>query len=54
MAANYGKDEVVKALINKGATVNITDNHGTTPLMYAAIRGHRTTVQALLSAPGTT
>ncbi len=47
MAAGYGKDEVVKALINKGANVNITDNVGLTPLMTATLQGHLTTIQAL-------
>ena len=52
MAADYGKDEVVKTLINRGANINITDNDGLTPLMSATLLGHLTTVQALLSAPG--
>ena len=50
VAAYFGKDEVVKALIQKNADVNITDNDSQTPLMCAAARGHLTTVQALLSA----
>ncbi len=51
VATNKRKDDVVKALIDHGANVNITDNNGWTPLMFAAEKGHLTTVQALLSAP---
>jgi ankyrin repeat protein len=36
----------VKAFINKGADVNITDNDGWTPLMIAAEKSHLTIVQA--------
>ena len=51
IAVQHGKDDVVKALINKGADVNIADNDGWTPLMFSAQEGHLTTVQALLSVP---
>jgi ankyrin repeat protein len=52
VAVKHGKDDVVKALINKGADVNIADNTGWTPLMFTAEKGPLTTMQALLSAPG--
>jgi serine/threonine-protein phosphatase 6 regulatory ankyrin repeat subunit B len=52
VAIANGKNDVVKALIDKGADVNLTDNTGLTPLMIAAEKGHLTTVQALLSTPG--
>ncbi len=47
IAAFRGKDEIVKALIQKNADVNIANNNGQTPLMYAAEQGHLTTMQAL-------
>ena len=43
------KDDVVKALIDKGADVNIADNTGRTPLMVAAEKGLLAITQALLS-----
>jgi ankyrin repeat protein len=51
VAVNQGKDDVVKALINKRADVNIARINGWTPLMFAAEKGHLTITQALLSAP---
>ncbi len=48
VAAYNGKDDVVKALINKGANVNVRTNDGWTVLMSAAEQGHLTTVQVLL------
>lgn len=48
MAAHHGKYDVVKALIQKGANVNITTDNGWTPLMAAANQGHLTIMQALL------
>jgi ankyrin repeat protein len=45
VAATNGKDDVVKALIDNGADVNITDNHGRTPMMIANIQGYLTTAQ---------
>ncbi len=48
VAIANGKDDVVEALINKGADVNIPDNDGWTPLMIAAEKGLLTTVQTLL------
>ena len=48
VATNHRKDDVVKALIDHGANVNITDNNGWSPLMFAAEKGHLTIMQALL------
>jgi ankyrin repeat protein len=52
IAASNGKKDVLKALIDKGADVNVGDNYGWTALMRACQKGHLTTVQALLGAPG--
>jgi ankyrin repeat protein len=46
VAVNHGKDDVVKALIKQGADVDITDNHGQTPMMVANSLGYMTIVQA--------
>jgi ankyrin repeat protein len=50
-AALQGQTAIVRYLLDQGADVNATDVDGETPLMYAACRGHRATVQALLDAP---
>jgi ankyrin repeat protein len=52
VAIANGKEDVAKALIDKGADVNLADNTGWTPLMFAAEKGYLTITQALLSAPG--
>lgn len=36
IAASAGRDEVVKALIDKGAPINAVNQNGCTPLHYAA------------------
>jgi ankyrin repeat protein len=46
LAASNGKDDVVKALIKQSADVDITDNHGQTPMMVANSLGYLTIVQA--------
>lgn len=48
VTAALDKDDVVKALIDHRANVNITDNYGWSPLMFAAEKGHLTIMQALL------
>ena len=50
LAAANGKDDIVKELINNGADVNITDNNGRTPQMWALQGGHQTTAQILLNS----
>ena len=47
----YGKDDVAKVLVDHGADVNLAKNDGWTPLMSAALHGHMTIAQTLLSAP---
>ena len=46
VAAANGNYDVVKALIKQGADVDITDNHGQTPMMVANGLGYMTIVQA--------
>ncbi len=52
LAALNGNYDVVKALIDKRADVNVGDEDGWTALMYASKKGHLTTVQALLDVSG--
>jgi serine/threonine-protein phosphatase 6 regulatory ankyrin repeat subunit B len=52
VAGFYGNYDVVKTLINHGASVNLADNNRWTPLMIAAEKGDLTTVQALLGVSG--
>ena len=45
VAAANGNYDVVKALIKQGADVDITDNHGQTPMMVANSQGYMTIVR---------
>lgn len=36
IAARFGKESVIKALLKRGADCNATDIHGDTPLHFAA------------------
>ncbi len=49
-AVSDGQTERVQSLLNKGATVNETDDEGMTPLMHAVLKGHPETVKLLLQA----
>jgi serine/threonine-protein phosphatase 6 regulatory ankyrin repeat subunit B len=51
IATLWSEDDVVKALIEHGANVNVADDNGWTALRIAAHFGRLTTVQALLGAP---
>eukprot|EP00953_Heterococcus_sp_UTEX-ZZ885_P013445 7684-Heterococcus_DN1.PRE.3 len=50
-AARFGdaKPEVVALLLANGATVDLRDKHGQTPLCYAAITGHVQCAKLLLA-----
>ena len=41
----------VKALIDNGAVLNVTDSHGRTPLHIASIRGHHSVMKLLAPTP---
>ena len=47
-AARYGKNEIVKLLLDRGADVNAKDSYGWTPLLYAAAHGKNEIVKLLL------
>ncbi len=48
LASERGHTEVVKFLINSGATVDSKDNSGVTALMIASINGHTEIVKLLI------
>ncbi len=48
VAIEYGQINIVKNLINKGATVDATGYNGITPLTYAAWCGHRDIIMFLI------
>ncbi|MGL4393974.1 MAG: ankyrin repeat domain-containing protein [Brevinema sp.] len=51
LAAYYGREDLVRSLIEKGVKVDYKETNGTTPLMNAAFMGHLNIVE-LLSASG--
>ena len=50
LAAQNGRDEVVKALLDRGLDVNTRGQYDMTPLMDAASSGHESTFNILLEA----
>jgi ankyrin repeat protein len=50
MAAQMDEAGIVKWLLDQRADVNAKDEQGFTPLMWAALKGHVTTIQVLLGA----
>ena len=50
LAAARGQEEMLRMLLQRGASVNLQISLGGTALTAAAIRGHTTIVQALLDA----
>jgi ankyrin repeat protein len=49
-AADMGQANIVEYLVSKGATVDLKDGNGMTPILNAIYEGHVETVQALLAA----
>ncbi|XP_051868529.1 KN motif and ankyrin repeat domain-containing protein 4-like [Pristis pectinata] len=52
LAVSHGRIDMVKALLNSGADVNIQDTDGSTALMCASEHGHVELVKLLLAQPG--
>lgn len=50
VACTYGHSEAALRLINKSANVRAQNEHGATPMHYAAVEGLQDVVEALLSA----
>jgi ankyrin repeat protein len=47
-ASAFGKNEIVKLLIKRGANINLKSEHGETPLFVAAINKRTKTIQILM------
>jgi len=51
MAASHeGHQQIVQALLSKGAEVNAKDNNGQTALMFASDKGHQEVKELLIKA----
>jgi ankyrin repeat protein len=48
MAADRGREAVVKLLVEKGAGLDFKDKDGWTPLSWAAFNGHEAVVKLLV------
>ena len=49
LASMYGHEQVVRVLLEKGASAGSKDTYGRTPLYYAAENGHSEVIEALLN-----
>ncbi len=47
-ASEYNQEDIVKLLLNNGANVNLTSEHGITPLFVASVNGHENIVKLML------
>lgn len=52
LAVSHGRQEMVRALLECGANVNIQDDEGSTALMCASEHGRAEIVSLLLEQPG--
>lgn len=52
LAVSHGRQEMVRALLDCGADVNIQDDEGSTALMCASEHGRAEIVSLLLEQPG--
>jgi hypothetical protein len=49
LAAIKGYADLLQAMVQHGADVNVKNDYGHTPLYYATVHGHRTTADALIA-----
>lgn len=52
LAVSHGRQEMVRALLECGADVNVQDDEGSTALMCASEHGRAEIVRLLLEQPG--
>ena len=52
LAVSHGRQEMVRALLDCGANVNVQDDEGSTALMCACEHGRVEIVKLLLEQPG--
>lgn len=52
LAVSHGRQEMVRALLECGADVNVQDDEGSTALMCASEHGRAEIVKLLLEQPG--
>lgn len=52
LAVSHGRQEMVRALLQCGADVNVQDDEGSTALMCASEHGRAEIVKLLLEQPG--
>jgi ankyrin repeat protein len=52
LAVSHGRQEMVRALLDCGADVNVQDDEGSTALMCASEHGRAEIVSLLLDQPG--
>lgn len=52
LAVSHGRQEMVRALLESGADVNVQDDEGSTALMCASEHGRAEIVKLLLEQPG--
>ena len=52
LAVSHGRQEMVRALLDCGANVNVQDDEGSTALMCASEHGRAEIVSLLLDQPG--
>lgn len=52
LAVSHGRQEMVRALLECGADVNVQDDEGSTALMCASEHGRAEIVKLLLDQPG--
>lgn len=49
--SNSDEEEAAKLLLEKGADINGRNKRGLTPLMFAALKGHTSTMKVFIQQP---